>query len=79
MGFCAPLNPGVHPTSKSEKPVCRNLATPIAEHKNEWESDGLMDSYYVIGVTAIPYPGFGVLINIVYEDIAYCVTIGDIP
>ena len=38
-----------------------------------------MDSYYVIGVTAIPYPGFGVLINIVSEDIAYCVTIGDIP
>jgi hypothetical protein len=47
-----------------------------------------MDDYYVFGVrpqvtlvgevAAIPYPGFGVLINIVFkEDIAYCVTIGE--
>ena len=39
-----------------------------------------MDGYYVVGVTAIPYPGFGVLIIIVSkEDIAYCVTITDMP
>ena len=31
-------------------------------------------------ITAIPYPGFGVLINIVSkEDITYHVTIGDMP
>ena len=39
-----------------------------------------MDGYYVVGVTAIPYPGFGMLINIVSkEDIAYHVIIGDVP
>ena len=38
-----------------------------------------MDSHYVVGVTAIPYSRFGVLINIVSkEDIGYRVTIGDI-
>ena len=37
-----------------------------------------MDGSNVIGVTAIPYPGIGVLINIVSkEDIAYRVTIVD--
>jgi hypothetical protein len=37
-----------------------------------------MDGYYVVGITAIPYLGFGVLINIISkEDITYRVTIGD--
>jgi hypothetical protein len=39
-----------------------------------------MEGYYVVGVIAIPYPGFGVIINIVSKhDITYHVTIGDIP
>lgn len=39
-----------------------------------------MDSYYVVGVATIPYPGFGVLINIIAkEDSTYRVTIGDKP
>ena len=38
-----------------------------------------MDGYYVIGVTPIPYPCLGVIINIVSkEDNTYHVTIGDI-
>ena len=38
-----------------------------------------MDGYYVVGVTAIPYPGHEVIINIVStEDITYRITIGDI-
>ena len=37
-----------------------------------------MDKYYVVEITAIRYPRFGVLINIVSkEDITYRVTIGD--
>ena len=53
---------------------------PTTDHKNIWESAGLMDGYYVVGVTAIPYPSFDVIIHIVSkEDIAYRVTIGDIP
>jgi hypothetical protein len=39
-----------------------------------------MDGYYVFGVTAIPYPRFGVLFNIVSKDnIKYFVTIADMP
>ena len=39
-----------------------------------------MDGYYVVVMIAIPYQGFGVIINIVSkEDNAHHVTIGDIP
>jgi hypothetical protein len=72
--FRMPLNPNAHPTFRFGKTVCRNLTTPTTDHKNKWESAGLMDGCFVVGVTAIPYPGFGVIINIVSkEDITYCV------
>jgi hypothetical protein len=75
-----PLNPNAHPTSRFGKSVRCNLVPPTVDHKNKWESAGLTDGYYVVGITAIPYPGFGVLINIVFkEDITYRVTIGDMP
>ena len=52
----------------------------MADHKNKWESIGLMDGYYVVGVTTIPYPGFGLLFNIISEDdIKYRVTIANKP
>ena len=56
----------------------RTLTTPTADYKIKWESTKLMDCYYVVGVTAIPYPTFGVLINISKKDIAYRVTISNI-
>jgi hypothetical protein len=75
-----PLNPDVHPTFKFGKIVRRNPTTPTAYHKNKWKSVGLMDGHYVVGVTAIPYPGYGVIINIVSKvDITYRITISDIP
>ena len=75
-----PPNPDAHPTFKFGKTVHRNPTAQLADHKNKWESVGLMDGYYVVGVSAIPYPGFGVIINIVPKhDITYHVTIGDIP
>ena len=55
-GFHVPLNPDAHPTSRFGMSVRRNLTAPTVEHKNKWESAGLMDGYYVVGVTAIPYP-----------------------
>ena len=74
------LNLDAHPTSRSGKSMRRNLAAPTIDHKNKWESAGLMDGYYVVGITAIPYLGFGVLINIVSKEaITYRVTIGDMP
>jgi hypothetical protein len=80
MDFHMLLNSDAHPTSRFGKSVRRNLAPPTVDHKNKWESAGLMDIYYVVGITAIPYQGFGVLINIVSkEDITYRVTIGDMP
>lgn len=42
-----------------------NQATLMVEHKKNWESVGLMNKYYVVGITPIPYLGFGVIINIV--------------
>ena len=53
----------------------------LASHRlllDKWESVGLMDGYYVVRVTTILYPWFGVVINFVSkQDITYHVTIGD--
>ena len=77
--FCAPLNPDAQPTSRYKKVGRCNLVALMASHKCKWECAELMDNYYVVGVIAIPYPRFEVLIYIVSnEDIAYHVTIGDI-
>lgn len=43
----------------------QNLATPTTIDKIKWESDGLIDGYYVVGVIVILYLGFGVITNIV--------------
>ena len=78
--FCMPLNPDAHPTLRFGKTVRQNPIAPTANHKNKWESVGLMDIYYVVVVNAIPYPGYGVIMNIVSkEDITDRITIGDIP
>jgi hypothetical protein len=53
--FHVPLNSDAHPTSRFGKSVRRNLAPPTFDHKNKWESAGLMDGYYVVGITVIPY------------------------
>jgi hypothetical protein len=77
--FSMPPTPDAHLTFRFGKIVCRNPTEPLADHKNKWESAGLIKCYYVVGVTAIPYPGLGVIINIVSNhDIIYHVTIGDI-
>ena len=77
--FCVPSNLDTHPTTKFLKTVQRNPTTFMVNHKNKWESAGLMNGYYVGGI-AIPYPRFGVIINIVSkEDISYRIIIGDIP
>ena len=60
--------------------LSRDPTTPIVGHKNKWESSRLTDGYYVVGVTPIPYHGFGVIIYVVSKaNIAYHVTIGNIP
>lgn len=58
--------------------VCWNPTISSMDNKYTWKSALLMDGYYV--VIAIPYVGFGVIINIISkEDTSYHVTIGDIP
>ena len=75
-----PLNLDIHQTFIFSKSKCYNPTTPMANHKSKWKSDELMDTYYVVGVTAISYLGFGVIINIVSKkDNSYYVAIGDIP
>jgi len=51
-----PLNPDAHSTSRFDKSVHHNLAALMVDHKNKWESVGLMDGYYVVGIIGIPYP-----------------------
>ena len=78
--FCMPLNPDAHPTFRFGKLVHRNLTASTADYKNKWESVGFMDGYYMVGVTAIPYPCYGVIINIFSQkDITYHITMDDIP
>jgi hypothetical protein len=73
-------NPDAHPTFRFRKTVRRYPTTPLTAHKNKWESARLIEGYYVVGVTAIPYMGLGVIINIVSNhDITYHVTFGNIP
>jgi hypothetical protein len=49
--------------------------TTTVDHKNKYDSVGLIYNYYVVGVTAVPYPGFRVIINIIFkDDKLYCVT-----
>jgi hypothetical protein len=79
IDFHAPLNLDDQANSKFENIVCHNLAALTIDHKNEWESAKLIDHYFLVGVTAIPYLLFGKLIIIVFkEDISYHVTLGDI-
>lgn len=40
----------------------------MACHKNKSESAGLMDIYYVLGIDAILYHKFEVIINIVSKE-----------
>jgi hypothetical protein len=74
------LNADAHPILRFGKSVRNNLSAPTVDYKNKWEIAKLMDAYYVVEITAIPYPRFGVLINIVSKnDITYRVTIGNMP
>jgi hypothetical protein len=58
----------------------QNATTPIAKHQNKQDGTELMDGYYVVGITPMQYPWFGVIINIIYkEDNTYHITIGSIP
>lgn len=69
----------IHPTSRIGKTMCCNLIALTMDHKNKWEGAWLTDGYYLVMVIVIPYPWFGVSINIVSKkDIAHCVTIGEV-
>ena len=55
------------------------MISPLSEHKNKWESALHTDGYYVVGVTPIPYPGYGCIITIVSKEKTCLVFIADIP
>ena len=54
--FHVPLISDAHPASMFGKSVRRNLVAPNVDNENKWKSAGLMDGYYVVGITSIPYP-----------------------
>ena len=75
--FMCATKPITHPYSGFSKIVRCNLAIPIEDHKNKWESAKLMEEYYVVGVIVIPYPRFEMIINILSKvNNPYCVKIG---
>lgn len=52
----------------------------MADHINKWKNVKLMDGYHLARITTIPYPRFGIIINmIIHENIVYCVIIGTMP
>ena len=61
------LNHDAHPTSKIVKIVLTPTTLTI-NRKNKLESDILMDEYYIVEVTAIPYLGSGVIIIIIFKE-----------
>lgn len=66
-----------HSYSRFSKKVHSILATPTKDLKNKWESAKLMEKYHAMGVIVIPYPGCGMIINILSKDNnSYCVTNG---
>ena len=73
-----PPNENVHLSFEILKKMHQNPTTPTANQKHKWENISLMDGYCVVEVIAIPYPSFGVIINIISkEDTSNCVTIED--
>jgi hypothetical protein len=56
------------PQHMLSKVVHRNLLVPLHEHINKWENPLHMDDYYVVGVMAISYHGYGSIITIVSKE-----------
>ena len=74
--FCVPPNLNANPITRFSKAVHHNMVAPLPEHINEWKSILHMDGYYVMGVTTIPYHGFGCILTIVSkENMTYLMSI----
>lgn len=83
--FCVPPKLDAHLTSKFSK-ITRQIPTTLFLQSNnidvdhKWRNSKLMDWYYIVRFTAIPYPRFRVINNVVsHEDSLCLVTIGDLP
>ena len=77
--FCVPPNTNAHPTSRFPKLVRQNPTTPTP-NQSKWKSVGFTDGPYVVEIIKIPYPGFGVITDIISKkDTSYWITIGNIP
>lgn len=71
---CLP-NLDAHSNNTFFKIIRPNHTTLLPEHRHKWESASHMNGYYVIGITTIPYVGYGCIIIVVSEwgqDI-YCI------
>ena len=56
------------------------MLAPLLEHKNKWESALHMDGYYVVGVIAIPYLGYGCIVTVISkEEKTYLMSVVDNP
>ena len=77
--FHVPANPDSHRTIRGSSTIRRSSEAPTAEHRNQWESASFMNNCQVTNVTAIPYPGYGIVITLDSgKGNDYYVTITDI-
>ena len=78
--FLVPSNPDTHRTIRGNSTICRNGDAPTPEHCNQWESASHLNNCQVTNVTAIPYPGYGVVIALDSgKGKVYYISITDFP
>ena len=78
--FLVLSNPDSHKTVRGNSTIRRNGDAPTPEHHNQWESASHMSTCQVTNVTAIPYPGYGVVIALDNDKgKVYYISITDFP
>ena len=78
--FLVPSNPDSHKTVRGNSTIHRNGDAPTPEHRNQWKSASHMSTCQVTNITAIPYPGYGVVIALdSSKGKVYYISITDFP
>ena len=62
--FQVPSNLDTHKTIRGNSTFLKNGDAPTSEHRNQWENALHMNNCQVMNVTAIPYPGYEVVITL---------------
>jgi hypothetical protein len=75
-------NSDIHPTTRNSNFIWQNVNTPMAEHRNKWESARNIKGT-VLGVTILPFPSLGTIIllesGVELDKKVYRITISHFP